>query len=162
METPLEVLETELSQLIQDELVKQNCELFQIRVRRAGSRLVVSLAIDHPEGGISLGECARWNERVGELVDARDLITGPYVLEVQSPGADWPLREERDYRRLRGKPVRLEYRSAGAVRSEVRRIARVEGGVLHLEASREKPALELPLEDVVSARAEIRTDHLKG
>jgi ribosome maturation factor RimP len=161
MDTPLEALESELSQLLQGELVAQGCELFQIRVRRMGSRLVVSLVIDHPEGGISLSECARWNERVGELIDARGLVPGSYVLEVESPGADWPLREERDYRRLRGRPVRIAYRSEGAVRTEVRRIARVEGGILYLEASRQLPALELPLGAVVSARAEIRTGHLK-
>lgn len=149
-------LTEQLSELLQNELVTRDCELFSIRVSRSGKRRVISLAIDHTEGGITLDECAAWNERLADLIETNGLVDGSYVVEVSSPGLDRPLVAERDFRRLLGKPIRIEYRGEDSrVHSVVRRVVNVGNGfvtVMDIEGGEES---QMPLSTILKARADV-------
>ncbi len=53
-------------------------------------RLYIDLAPDTPKTpgrqGVTIDECAKVSRHLGTLLDVEDLIHGPYVLEVSSPG----------------------------------------------------------------------------
>ena len=152
-------LEAQLTELIQNELVKRNCELFSLRVYRAGNRQVISLAIDHSTGGITLDECVGWNHWVSEQIEEKNLVPTAYVVEVQSPGLDWPLQSERDFRRVIGKRVRVEFGgSETGVRTRVGRVMNVKDGVLSVRVSEAEPVVEVPLSSILKARVEIPMD----
>ncbi len=60
--------------------------------------------IDKKEG-IDLDDCQALSERLGKVLDERNLIAESYMLEVSSPGLDRALRKERDFVREMGKDV---------------------------------------------------------
>lgn len=61
------------------------------------------------EGGIDLDGVALVSRAISEAMDAEDgAFTGPYVLEVGSPGVDRPLTEQRHWRRAVGRLVQLQ------------------------------------------------------
>jgi ribosome maturation factor RimP len=123
----------QLTQLIQAELVRRNHDLFALKLYRASHRQVIALHIDRCEGGITLDECAQWNRYVGQIIDQHQLIEGPFAVEVSSPGVNWPLKGERDYRRLMGKKILYQVGNEGAPQEAKGRIIHVEKGMLELK-----------------------------
>lgn len=62
--------------------------------------------MDKPEG-ITLDECARLNQEIGQILDRENVIQESYLLEVSSPGLDRPLLSTRDFQRNIGRPIRV-------------------------------------------------------
>jgi ribosome maturation factor RimP len=65
--------------------------------------------IDSPLG-VSVDDCARVSHQLGGVLDAEDLIRGPYTLEVSSPGLDRLLFQPAQYRCFIGETVKLRLR----------------------------------------------------
>ncbi len=97
----------ELKSTIQDFLKTKNLYLVDLIYRYEGKDLVLRILVDKPEGGISLDECAYLNNDIGEILDEKDIIQGRYILEVSSPGLDWPLKSKDDFLRCINRSVRF-------------------------------------------------------
>lgn len=57
------------------------------------------------KGGIDLDDCQTLSEKLGERLDAADIVSGSYILEVSSPGIDRILKKDKDFLREAGKLV---------------------------------------------------------
>jgi len=79
-------------------LRKQGFELVELQLQQRPGQWLVRVFAD-AEGGISLEDCRRLSLDIGQVLDAEDLISTSYVLEVSSPGLDRPLRTTRDFQR---------------------------------------------------------------
>lgn len=93
----------ELNALISSWLSRQNLELVDLICRYEGGNLVISIVVDIPGGGITLGECALLNRQLGGLLEEKNIIAGNYVLEVSSPGLDRCLKTQKDFSRCLNK-----------------------------------------------------------
>jgi len=69
-------------------------------------RPVVRLFIDS-DSGVALDDCATVSRVVGERLDLLDVLTGPYHLEVSSPGIERPFASLKQYLRSVNKPVEI-------------------------------------------------------
>lgn len=94
----------ELARPIADEL---GLDLFDVEYVKEGGTWVLRITIDS-EAGISHAECEAMSRRIDEVLDQKDLIAGAYNLEVSSPGAERPLRSDRDFERFAGKRVLIK------------------------------------------------------
>jgi ribosome maturation factor RimP len=81
-------------------------EPVDIHLYRERGKLVIKVFIDK-EGGVTLDECAGANELIGQVMEREDVIAGPYVLEVMSPGVNRPLQRKRDFLSSAGKRIRV-------------------------------------------------------
>ncbi len=81
-------------------------ELVDMTHRKEGKRKVLRVLADK-EAGITVEECARMNEIIGEALDKEDFMDEYYILEVSSPGLDRPLKTKADFLRIKGKRVRV-------------------------------------------------------
>jgi ribosome maturation factor RimP len=81
-------------------------ELYGIKFFRAGKHSVLRIFIDKT-GGVSIQDCEQVSRDLSELLDEQSFTEQTYALEVSSPGTDWPLAEERDFRRIIGHEVVL-------------------------------------------------------
>ncbi|UQX90042.1 ribosome maturation factor RimP [Jatrophihabitans telluris] len=82
-------------------------DLEDVSVTAAGRRSLIRVVVD-ADGGIDLDAVADVSRAVSEVLDdeSRDPgFSGPYVLEVTSPGVDRPLTEPRHWRRAVGRLV---------------------------------------------------------
>jgi len=88
--------------------VAEECsfEVVDMQLWAKGKRTLLRVFIDK-EGGITLDNCETFSRRFEALLDVEDPITGPYTLEVSSPGLDRPLKNPRDFRKNLGKLVRI-------------------------------------------------------
>lgn len=75
-----------------------------VTAETAGGRgaMTVRVFLDR-EGGIDIDAIAAANEWISDALDGVRTLSGPYTLEVSSPGIDRVLRTRRDYERFSGK-----------------------------------------------------------
>jgi ribosome maturation factor RimP len=105
----LEQVVSRLKEVLLPALNSFGVEMVDLRYRLENRGWVLRLFIDK-EGGITLEDCQRVSEQVGDLLDVEDLIGHGYRLEVSSPGLDRPLTREGDFVRFTGKRARISSR----------------------------------------------------
>jgi ribosome maturation factor RimP len=114
-------------------------------------RWVLRIYMDK-EGGVTLDDCAEVSRELGDLIDAEDIISFPYVLEVSSPGLNRALKKEHDFVRSIGKLVKLTMsQPVDNRRNFTGRLTDVNAGILRLSLD-DNHLVELPLRDVEKAR----------
>lgn len=93
------VVET-VTELVTPILDERHFELVDAEFVKEGKSWYLRIYIDKP-GGINIEECALVSDLLGEKLDDcdSDPIPQAYFLEVSSPGAERPLKKERDYER---------------------------------------------------------------
>ena len=90
-------------------LAELGLELVDVEFRRETHGWVLRLYMDKP-GGVTLDDCQRVSEEMGDHLDVEDFIGCAYHLEVSSPGLDRPLTREQDFVRFAGQKARLSTR----------------------------------------------------
>lgn len=91
------VIET-VRELVMPILNTNHFQLVDLEYVKEGQSWFLRVYIDKP-GGINIEECALVSDLLGEQLDQADPdpIPQAYVLEVSSPGAERPLKNEADY-----------------------------------------------------------------
>lgn len=65
------------------------------------------LYVDSEQGDVSLDICTRLSREISFLLDAHEVVSGAYRLNISSPGLDRPLRDIRQYRKNIGRTIRI-------------------------------------------------------
>ncbi|OVE78346.1 hypothetical protein BVX98_00595 [bacterium F11] len=82
-------------------------ELVDLTYRKEHGGWVLCLYVDKP-GGVTLDDCQYWSEKVGTLLDSKDIIPNSYSLEVSSPGLNRILRKPIDFQRFQGERIAIK------------------------------------------------------
>ena len=93
--------------LIRETVEDEGFELVGVELAQQGRNPVLRVYVDRP-GGVTISDCVHISRSVGVLLEVEDFIPGSYTLEVSSPGLERPLFREADYRRYRGREIRLQ------------------------------------------------------
>lgn len=93
-----------VEELVTPILTEIGLELVDIEYVKEGKSWFLRVYIDK-DNGIDIEECGLVSERLSEKLDAIDPIPHNYFLEVSSPGAERPLKKEKDYQKAIGKNV---------------------------------------------------------
>lgn len=102
---------SELESLLAPLLDQEGVDLVDIEWFPQGPKWILRVFLDKT-GGITLDDCSYFSERIGSLIDVKNAISHPYVLEVSSPGLDRKIRKEKDFERFAGHPVSVKLRTA--------------------------------------------------
>lgn len=143
--------ERQIREIAERVAVSEGMEVVDIEVRGAGSRRKLCVYIDKP-GGITHADCELISKQVGTIVDVEELIPGPYVLEVSSPGLDRKLLKPEDYERFQGRKARVRLRQpVEGQQNHVGRLCEYRDGAIGLEVG-PKRVVRFRFQDVASAR----------
>ncbi|WP_071395302.1 ribosome maturation factor RimP [Bacillus tuaregi] len=93
-----------VSQLVTPILDDMGLELVDIEYVKEGKDWFLRVYIDK-EAGIDIEECGLVSERLSDKLDEVDPIVHNYFLEVSSPGAERPLKKDKDFEKAIGKNV---------------------------------------------------------
>ncbi|MFP4013276.1 MAG: ribosome maturation factor RimP [Chitinispirillaceae bacterium] len=141
--------------VVESKIEELGFELFDMRFFGAGSRSILRITVDHPEG-VSIRDCERVSREVSLLLDEENFMGDkPYSLEVSSPGIDRPLKTERDFRRVTGRFVVVHLAQGVEGKKTVRgKVLSCEDNKLAVEV--EHNTVIIPLCDIYSGKEEIR------
>ncbi len=144
-----------------EQAAPSNLDVVDVELAGANKAPLLRVYLDHadPEDGpIDLGELARANSWVDAAIEETSLLTGPYTLEVSSPGLARPLRLARDFARYVGERAQVKMAGFSGRRSYTGEIVSVKDGTLVLEVDGER--FELPIEEIQKAQLQPNYDDL--
>jgi len=127
-------------------------DLEEVQVEGAGRRTVVRVVVDR-DGGVDLDCVAEVTRVVSAALDAgplADVIVGPFLLEVTSPGVDRPLTTSTHWRRAMGRLVRADLADGDTVEG---RVGDVDGDTVTLTVDGE--SRQVPLAEVRRAVVQV-------
>jgi ribosome maturation factor RimP len=155
-------LAADLAQLVEPVLEHLGFRLVRVQVTGRDGKTVQIMA-ERPDGSISIDDCEAISRQVSPLLDAHDLVSGSYRLEVSSPGIDRPLVRPSDFEDWSGYEAKIELREPVEGRKRFRgTLEGYEAGEVRIAVDLEGPGrthLGLPLALVGEARL-VLTDEL--
>ena len=82
-------------------------ELYDVVYKKEADGMHLTFYIDK-DGGIGLEDCEAVSLAVETILDQANITSDVgYALDVSSLGLDWPIKEERDFKRNQGKVVEI-------------------------------------------------------
>jgi ribosome maturation factor RimP len=129
-------------------------ELVDIEYVKEGREWFLRIYIDK-ENGVDIEECGLVSEKLSEKLDALDPIPHNYFLEVSSPGAERPLKKEKDFEKSVGKQVSLKtYEPIDGEKTFEGTLVEFSNEIVKIEVKvkTRKKIVEIPFEKIASAR----------
>jgi ribosome maturation factor RimP len=96
----------EIKKLIEPIFDREGYDLIEIKLGRFKQTSRMQLFADSAHG-ITIDECARLSRLVEPVLESESVFSGPYIVEISSPGLDRPLVTGRDFARKVGNRVEI-------------------------------------------------------
>ncbi len=126
--------ESDLAALVERELESLGFEMVKLDIFSHGRKMVLRVFIDDPETGVTIDDCVKASKALGLALDGEELISGPYNLEVSSPGMNRPLSKPEHFRRFSGSTAKVEFTTAeGGRQTLTGEILGVEGNAVSIK-----------------------------
>jgi ribosome maturation factor RimP len=103
MDYPEQELKLKVEEIIRD----SGMHLIDLVVFSSASKVIVRCLIDYPQGGVTIDDCAGINQKIFSFLETTGLVGDDFVVEVNSPGLDRPLKLWRDFLRVKSRKVSL-------------------------------------------------------
>ena len=87
---------------------ESGCALWDIEYVKEGGRWYLRIYIER-EGGVSTEHCEKVSRAVEKLLDEKDPVKDPYVLEVSSAGLERPLKRPWHFEQSIGKEIEVSF-----------------------------------------------------
>ncbi|MEH7344846.1 ribosome maturation factor RimP [Bacillus sp. JJ1532] len=143
-----------VGQLVTPILDELNLELVEIEYVKEGRDWFLRVFIDK-ENGVDIEECGLVSEKLSEKLDEIDPIPYNYFLEVSSPGAERPLKNEKDFQKAVGKNVFIKtYEPIDGDKTFEGILTHFDGHIVTVEIKikTRKKSIDIPYEKVANAR----------
>jgi len=148
-----EKLLEEVRQVIEPLLQSQGFELVDLEYQREPQGWILRIYLDR-EGGVTLDDCADVSGEIGAVLEVKDVIPNPYVLEVSSPGLTRPLKKPEDFNKFSNRLVKIKlYEPLEGRKNFKGTLLGLGGEKVRLEV--EGRVYELPLPGIAKANLEI-------
>jgi ribosome maturation factor RimP len=99
-------LKQNIEEIVNKHLPDESHFIVDIQVIEKSNKPQVKILID-ADSGLSIESCAKVSRSVGEEIEAKNLLPDAYILEVSSPGLDYPLSSKRQYIKNLGRKLRV-------------------------------------------------------
>jgi ribosome maturation factor RimP len=132
-------------------------ELVEVEYVKEGKSWFLRVYIDK-ETGVDIEDCGNVSEKLSEKLDEVDPIPQNYFLEVSSPGAERPLKKEKDFLNAIGKNVYIKTYEPILDEKEFEGILTSFDGkevTLEVRIKTRKKTIVIPFEKVAKARLAI-------
>ncbi|WP_215224241.1 ribosome maturation factor RimP [Echinicola shivajiensis] len=113
-----------IEEIVSKHLPDESHFVVDVSISENGPKKKVSILIDADQG-LNIDTCALLSRAVGEELEAKELLESAYVLEVSSPGLDYPLSGKRQYQKNIGRKLQVSLEGG----------SKVEGKLLAVDAS---------------------------
>lgn len=104
-----EEIEKRVEKLLEPILKGLGLTLYDVEWLSSGKHNYLRIFIDKP-GGVTIKDCQRVSEEIGDILDVEDFIHVRYYLEVSSPGLTRELKKPKHFVKSIGERVKITLR----------------------------------------------------
>ncbi|MBE6021770.1 MAG: ribosome maturation factor RimP [Cellulosilyticum sp.] len=134
-------------------LAELKFELVDVEYVKEGPNYYLRIYIDK-EGGINIQDCQITSRTIEKVLDEKDPIKDPYILEVSSPGLDRVLKKDKEFERFKGRLVDVKlYKAVEGEKHYTATLVNKTEEMLYLDD--EGTALEFEMKNVAVVRLAI-------
>jgi ribosome maturation factor RimP len=105
-------LKQTIEEIVEKHLPDESHFVVDVEVGETGAQKRIKILID-ADTGLNINTCALVSRAVGEEIEAKGLLEEAYILEVSSPGLDYPLVSRRQYQKNVGRNLRIILEDGG-------------------------------------------------
>lgn len=99
-------LKQTIEEIVEKHLPDESHFVVEVQINEKGAKKVLNILIDADQG-VNIDSCAKVSRAVSEEIEAKDLMDNAYVMEVSSPGVDYPLNSRRQYQKNIGRNLKV-------------------------------------------------------
>jgi ribosome maturation factor RimP len=99
-------LKSTLEEIVSKHLPNDTYYLVDVQLVEKGPKSQLTILIDADQG-VSIEACAKVSRQIAEEIEAKELLSDAYILEVSSPGLDFPLSSRRQYIKNVGRTLKV-------------------------------------------------------
>lgn len=104
----MDVLEQSVANVVSPIVGEEDLVVYDIYWTKDLGRRILRVLLEKREGFITLDDCSRVSHAIEDIIEVKGIISGPYDLEVSSPGLDRPLRSADHFQKVLGKTIKLK------------------------------------------------------
>lgn len=112
-----------------------------VQIVEKGNKKSLQILID-ADHGINIDSCALVSRAVGEEIEAKELMDTAYVMEVSSPGVDFPLSSRRQYQKNIGRNVKVTFEDGQEKEGKLAEVDQTEIQLIVKKKEKGKKAVE--------------------
>ncbi|MEX0780458.1 MAG: ribosome maturation factor [Balneolales bacterium] len=142
-----------LTDLVKDAITDASLFLVDIELKGSSQNTAVWIYIDSEKGGVTLEQCAEVNRQLGLLIEANEVFTHKYTINVSSPGLGRPLKDIRQYFSNKGRQVSIRYRVNDEEKRMTGELANVEKEYIYIN-EKDGGQHEVRFEDIIETKIE--------
>ena len=123
------------------EILEEHPSLFLVDVKISSRGDVAKLKIIlDGDNGVSIDDCTKLSRSISEVIDQDESIQHPFVLEVTSPGLDYPIQLHRQYVKNIGRNIKVKLNDQSEKKGVLKK---VEKGFIIIESGKKKNKKEI-------------------
>lgn len=107
-----------IEEIVEKHLPDESHFVVDVQIVDKGAKSQVKILID-ADAGLNIDTCALVSRQVGEEIEAKELLEKAYVLEVSSPGLDFPLSSRRQYEKNIGRKIKVSLEDGKDIEGEL-------------------------------------------
>lgn len=122
-------LKSTLEEIVSKHLPDETYYLVDIQLVEKGPKSQLTILIDGDQG-VSIEACAKVSRQIAEEIEAKELLPDAYILEVSSPGLDFPLSSKRQYTKNIGRNLKLTLNDGKELEGKLQEVGNAEVKIL--------------------------------
>lgn len=149
----LKKVEEKIKGLAEGILDRDDCFVVGVKYSGSGSHQKVTVLIDG-DNGVDIDFCASVSRRLADEIESLDLFSDRYILEVSSPGIDYPLTSLRQVKKNVGRNVKAFLKTKRTVEGK---LLAVNNDYIYIveEAKEEIKEHQISFEEIDSIKVQI-------
>jgi ribosome maturation factor RimP len=140
------VLKQTILELVERHLPDESHFIVEVAIEEKLGSIKLLILIDADQG-ITIDSCARISRAISEELESQDLMDQAYILEVSSPGLDYPLKTKRQYQKNIDRELKLDLNSGLSCTGKL--IGVEESGLKILVKKKEKGKKAVEVEQII-------------
>lgn len=95
--------------------------IVEVKVERVADKTKVLVLVDADQG-MTIAACAKLSRALSGELETDELMEEAYILEVSSPGLDYPLTEKRQYLKNQGRSLKVYLQSGEEILGKLKEV----------------------------------------
>ncbi len=99
-----------IEEIVEKHLPDEGHFIVEVKMGEKSGKKILSILIDADQG-VTIQVCGKVSRAVSDELEAKEIMPDAYVLEVSSPGVDYPLSSKRQYLKNIGRELKVSLTS---------------------------------------------------